>query len=209
MRQWTSFHVPYCYLHVFFGKMLNSDLLSIFLNWVSHCWVVWVYYTSWILTPMGYKICKYFLNSSTLTFSFHDFFFYCEEQKLLFVVQSLSHVQLFVIPWTAPSPSLGSCSNSCPLSWWCHLTIMSSIVPFSSCLQSFPAPGSFLMSQFSTSGGQSIGASASASVFPINIQDGFPLVFLKSILKDEFFSFRKNHIFDCTEFCWQSNVSAF
>ena len=119
------------------------------------------------------------------------FFFYYEEQKLLFVVQSLSHVQLFVIPWTAPSPSLGSCSNSCPLSWWCHLTIMSSIVPFSSCLQSFPASGSFLMSQFFTSGGQSIGASASASVLPINIQDGFPLVFLKSILKDEFFPLGK------------------
>ena len=59
-------------------------------------------------------------------------------------------------------PSSGVCSNSCPLSWWCHPTISSSVVPFSSCLQSFPASGSFSMSQFFTSGGQSIGASASS-----------------------------------------------
>ena len=56
-----------------------------------------------------------------------------------------------------PSPSLGACSNSCPLSWWCHPTISSSVVPFSSHLQSFPASGSFQMSQFFTSGGQNIG----------------------------------------------------
>ena len=67
------------------------------------------------------------------------------------------------------------CSNSCPLSWWCHPTILSSVIPFSSCLQSFPASGSFPMSQFFTSGGQSIGVSASASVLPMNIQDWFPL----------------------------------
>ena len=59
--------------------------------------------------------------------------------------------------------------------WWCHPTISSSIIPFSSCLQSFPASGSFLMSQFFTSGGQSIGVSISASVLPMNIQDWFPL----------------------------------
>ena len=60
-----------------------------------------------------------------------------------------------------PSPAPGSCSNSCPLSWWCHPTILSSVVSFSSCLQSFPASGSFPMSQFFASGGQSIGVSAS------------------------------------------------
>ena len=74
-----------------------------------------------------------------------------------------------------PSPTPGACSNSCPLSWWCHPTISSSVVPFSSCLQSFPASGSFPMSQFFTSGDQSIGVSASASVLPMNIQDWFPL----------------------------------
>ena len=74
-----------------------------------------------------------------------------------------------------PSPTPGAYSNSCPLSWWCHPTISSSVVPFSSCLQSFPASGSTLMSQFFISGGQSIEVSASASVLPMNIQDWFPL----------------------------------
>ena len=72
-----------------------------------------------------------------------------------------------------PSPTPGVYSNSCPLSQWCHPTISSSVVPFSSCLQFFPASGSFQISQFFTSGGQSIGVSASASVLPMNIQDWF------------------------------------
>ena len=74
-----------------------------------------------------------------------------------------------------PSLSLRVCSNSCPLSWWCYLTISYSAASFSSCLQSFPASASFPMSQFFTSDGQSIRASASASVLPMNIQDWFPL----------------------------------
>ena len=74
-----------------------------------------------------------------------------------------------------PSPTPGACSNSCPLSQWCHPTISSSVVLFSSYLQSFPASGSFPMSQFFASDGQSIGASTSASVLPMNIQDWFPL----------------------------------
>ena len=74
-----------------------------------------------------------------------------------------------------PSPTPRACSNWCPSSRWCHSTISSSVVPFSSCLQSFPASGSFLMSQFFASGGQSIDASPSASVLPMNIQDWFPL----------------------------------
>ena len=73
-----------------------------------------------------------------------------------------------------PSPTPGVYSNSCSLSWWWHPTI-SSIIPFSSHLQSFPASGSFQMSQFFASGGQSIGVSASASVIPMNIQDWLPL----------------------------------
>ena len=74
-----------------------------------------------------------------------------------------------------PLPTPGAYSNSCPLSRWCHPTILSSVIPFSSCLQSFPASGSFPMSQFFTSGGQGIGVSASASVLSVNIQDWFPL----------------------------------
>ena len=74
-----------------------------------------------------------------------------------------------------PSPTPGVYSNSCLLRWWCHPTISSSVVPFSSCLQSFPASGSFQMSQLFASGGQSIGVSDSTSVLLMNIQDWFPL----------------------------------
>ena len=74
-----------------------------------------------------------------------------------------------------PSPTPGACSNSCPLSQWCYLAISSSDDLFSFCLQSFPASGSFQMSQFFTSGGQSIGVSPSTSVLPVNTQDWFPL----------------------------------
>ena len=74
-----------------------------------------------------------------------------------------------------PSPTPGACLNSCPLSQLCHPTISSSVVPFSSCLQCFPASGSFLVSQFFASSSQSIEASALASVLPMNIQNWFPL----------------------------------
>jgi len=74
-----------------------------------------------------------------------------------------------------PSPTPGACSNTCPLGQWCHPTISSSVVPFSSCLQYFPASGPFPVSQLFASGGQSIGVSASASVLPTNIQDWFSL----------------------------------
>jgi len=96
-------------------------------------------------------------------------------------VQSLSCVQLFATygPYHAkppcPSPTPGVYSNSWPLSQWCHPTTSSSVLPFSSHLQSFPASGSFQMSQLFPSSGQSIGVSASASVLPPNIQDWFPL----------------------------------
>ena len=77
------------------------------------------------------------------------------------------------LPW--PSPTPGACSNSCPLHQWCHPTISSSVIPFSSLLQSFPTSGSFPGSQFFVSDGQRIWVSASASVLPVNIQDWFPL----------------------------------
>ena len=78
----------------------------------------------------------------------------------------LQHTRL---PCLSPTP--GVYSNSCPLRWWCHPTLSSSVIPFSSCLQSLPASGSFQMSQFFASGGQSIGVSASTSVLPVNTQD--------------------------------------
>ena len=85
----------------------------------------------------------------------------------------LHGLQYTVPPCLSPTP--GACSNSCLLSQWCDPTILSSVVPFSFCLQSFPASGYFPMSQFFASSVQSIGASASASVLPMNIQDWFPI----------------------------------
>ena len=95
------------------------------------------------------------------------------------VVQVLSHNRLLpphILHHARPpcsSPSLGACSNSYPLSQWCHPTISFSVILFSSCLQSFPASGSFLISQLFTSGGQNI--EAASSVLPVNIQGWFPL----------------------------------
>ena len=102
--------------------------------------------------------------------------------RVVVVVQSLNHVQLFVTPWTAACQASlsfitsGACSNSHPLIWWWyHPTISSSIVPFSFCLGSFPESRSFPVSQFFASGGQSMRASVSPSVLPMNLQDWFPL----------------------------------
>ena len=139
-----------------------------------------------------------------------------------------------------PSPIPRVYSNSCPLSQWCHPTISSSsVIPFSSCLQSFPASGSYPMSQFFASGGQSIAVSASLSVLPMNIQDWFPLgwtgwisllskdtqecsptsqfkrisssalIFLYSPTLTSIHDYWKNHSFDCMALSWQSNISAF
>ena len=91
------------------------------------------------------------------------------------VSDSLRHHGLQHARLPCPSPAPGVHSNSCPLSWWCHPTISSSLIPFSSCLWSFPASGSFQMSQFFVSGGQSIGVSVTTSVLTMNIQDWFPL----------------------------------
>ena len=124
---------------------------------------------------------------------FYDFFFYCLCRSsilwsrffsLYFQSVQFSHsvmsdsLQLHGLQHTrppCPSPTPGVYSNSCPLSWGYHPTISSSVIPFSSCLQSFPASGSFPVSQFFTSGGQSIGVSASKSILPMNTQDWSPL----------------------------------
>ena len=104
-----------------------------------------------------------------------------------------------------PLPSPGVCSNSCPLSQWCHPTVSSSIIPFSSCLQSFSASGSFPISSLFASGGQSIGASASAPVLPVNIEltsfriDWFNLFAIQGTLK----SLLQNHTLK-TSILWHS-----
>ena len=109
---------------------------------------------------------------------------YCIQHRELYSVFS---VQLLSCVWLfgphelqharppCPSTTLWVYSNSRPLSLWCHPTISSSVIPFSSCFQSFPASGSFQMSQFFTSGGQSIGVSASIAILPMNTQDWSPL----------------------------------
>ena len=119
---------------------------------------------------LGQGVCQDCILSPCL------FNFYTELLFSRFVVSNylwpcgLQHARI-----PCPSPSPGAYSNSCPLSQWCHPNISSYIIPCPSCLQSFPALGSFPMSQFFASGGQSIGASASASVFPMNIQCWFSL----------------------------------
>ena len=118
----------------------------------------------------------------------------------------LQHTRL---PCSSPTP--GACSNSCSLSQWWHPTISSSVVPFSSCLKSFPASGSFLMSQFFSSGGPSIGASA--SVLPMNIQGWFPFgwtspISLLSKGPSRVFSrtpVRKHHFFDSQPSLWSNS----
>ena len=147
--------------------------------------------------------------------------------------QALQHTRL-----PCPSPSPGACSNLCPLSRWCHPTILSSVVPFSSHLQSFSASGSFQTSWLFTPSGPSIGVSASASVIPMNIQGWFPLGLtdllavqgtLKSLLQHHsskasissvlsllygptltsINDYWKNHSSDYMDLCWQSNLAAF
>ena len=121
--------------------------------------------------PLGHKRVRH-----DLTTKHHKFLFYFRNS-----VQFLSHFWLFTTPWTAACQASLSISNSLSLlklmSVKCHPTISSSVIRFSSCLQSFSASGPFLKSQFFVSGGESIGASASASVLPVNIQDWFTLDF--------------------------------
>ena len=119
----------------------------------------------------------------------------------------LQHIRL-----PCPSPTPEASSNLCPSSWWCHPTISSSVDPFSSHLQCFPASESFQMSQFFASGGQSTGASASASVLPVNIQDWLPLgltglIFLQSKGLSRVFSNTtvQKHQFFSTQLSLRSN----
>ena len=130
-------------------------------------WLICVH-TRITLDPIHHLISRLSFETASLTLGpFYILLrlFSCSVLSDCLAHHGLQHTRL-------PCPSLSPrvCSNSCPLGLWCHLTISSSVVPFS-CLQSFPASGSFPMSQFFTSGGQSIGASASALVFPVHIQD--------------------------------------
>ena len=120
---------------------------------VSSCWLLWLIFH--VLFPLIIT-CSAQFSPSVVSNSFQP--------------HGLQHARL-----PCPLPAPRDCSNSYPSSRWCHPTISSSVVSFSSCPQSFPTSGSFPMSQFLASGGQSIGVSASASIVPKNIQDWFPL----------------------------------
>ena len=117
-----------------------------------------------VSTQCPYKVCNLFLSHEIG----HQF-------SRLVMSNSLWHYGPQHARLPCPSPTPRVYSDSCPLTQWCHPTISSSVVPFFSCLQSFPVSGSFQMSQFFKSGGQSIGVSPSTSVLPMNSQDWFPL----------------------------------
>ena len=128
-----------------------------FLNFKSNLSFLFFQSQGWYLIPV-------------VAASMVQLLFNCSVMSNSLLLHGLQHARL-----PCPSPSPGAYANSCPLSRWCHPTISSSVVPFSSCLRSFPASGSFLMSWPFASGDQSIGASVSASILPMNIQDWFPL----------------------------------
>ena len=121
-----------------------------------------------------------FLYSKTISFWYSNFGVFWQIKYNFVVVHSVMSISLWPhglqhTRLLCPSLSPRACSNSCLLSWWCYPTISSSVSPFSSCLQFFPASGFFPISPFFVSGGQSIRVSASASVLPMTIQDWFPL----------------------------------
>ena len=124
--------------------------------------LVWYTATFWILVKPLHLRSMFSKLISSVQFS-------CSVMSISLWLHGLQYTRP-----PCPSPTPEVCSNSCPLSWWCHPTISSSVIPFSSRLQSFPAPGSFPVSQFFPSGGQSIRVSASTSVLSMNIQGWSP-----------------------------------
>ena len=137
-------------------------------------WEILVKKMNWI-TLLNTSSVNFFSYSKMLNCSFSSVLSIQQTCLLSVVSDSLwPHGLQYTRP-PCPSPTPGVYSNSCPLSQWCHPTISSSVVPFSSHLQSFPEPGSFQMSQLFSSGGQSVRVSASTSVLPMNTQDWSPL----------------------------------
>ena len=148
--------------------MLKS--LCVVLLWVLECTVFSLFHSIPCHLP---KVTSIILSSYVSLFSYLSF--RCSVVSNSLRPHGLQHARLL-----CPSSSPRACSNSCPLNRWCHPTILPSVITFSSCLQSFPASGSFLMSRLSNSnefgsGSQSIGVSVSASAFPMNVEDWFPL----------------------------------
>ena len=141
-----------------------------------------------------------------------QFLLYFSQFSYSFMTNSLRPHGLQHTSPACPSPSPGACSNSCPLSWWCHPIISPSVVPFFSCLQSFPSSGSFRMSQFFALGGQSSGALT--SVLPMNFQDWFPsgltgLISLQSKGPSKVFSnttVQRHQFFGAQRSLWSNSI---
>ena len=183
--QWAQTRIfPYREKHQIpwdnWSSLINNNFFKFWLPCLCHKKVLH------ILAPL--RSCSLALKSSEIptnktsfsTFQFSSFQFSHSVMSHSLQPQELQHARP-----PCPSPTPGAYPNSCPLSQWCHTTISSSVVPFSSCPQSFPASESFQMSQLFASGGQSIGVSASTSVLPKNTQDCSPLgwtgwIFLQS-----------------------------
>ena len=144
-----------------------------FYVWCAH------YYITRVILNWSACLCWFTPSFICMVLSFIQYLLNGNYVVLLFSHSVVfDFLRLHGLPHTRlPCPPLLSrvCSNSCPLSWWCHPTISSSVALFSSCPQSFPVPGSFPMMGLFTSYGQSIGAPTSASVLPANIQGWFPL----------------------------------
>ena len=158
-------------------KSSSISLTIVLIQWLSRVWLSGTPWTEACQASQSFtstlpRVCS---NSSPLCWWYHPTISSSIQFSRPVMSDSLQPHELQHVRLPCQSPTPGACSNLSPLSRWCHPTISSSVVSFSSCFQSFPASGSFPMSPFFTSGGQSIGVSASASVLPMNIQGWFPL----------------------------------
>ena len=189
--------IPRINIHIYISIYISIYIYLLYPMRISYMYVyIYMHIYTYHLYPMYISYIYIYLYAYIYILSVQ--FSSNAQSYLTLQPHGLQHTRL-----PCPSSTPGACSNSRPLSWWCHPTVSSSVISFSSCPQSFPASGSFLMSQFFASGDQSIGTSASASVFPMNIQDWFPLVltswislqskeiprvFFNTVQKHQFFS---------------------
>ena len=151
--------------------LTTRPLKDVWSMWGSHMHSFWEHCWAGFSVSMSFTALEQLPGRRLWQFLIHThYLFNCSVLPDSLWLHGLQHSRL-----PCPSPTPRVCSNSCPLSWWCHPTISSSVTPFSSCPQSFLASGSFPMNQLFTSDGQSISASISASVLPMNIQGWFPL----------------------------------
>ena len=176
-------------------------------SWRTDLFIIMWYPSLSMIVFLALKCAPSETNIATLSFDYCSVLFNHSSGSNSLQPHGLQHTRP-----PCPSPTPRAYSNSCPLSWWCHPTISSSVIPFSSCPQSFPASGSFQMSQLFTSGGQNIGVSASTSVLPVNTQDWFPLEWTgwislqsKGLLRVSSNTTVQNHQFFRAQFSLQPN----